>query len=153
MTFQSDLELFYGTEQVKQWSRPGNDTGATTIDTAVIDRLEEITNGKFETLAGVELDLTTDSHVEPAMQYAGALLRSFGSGLGFFGEDVSGAEDAIRNIRFIDHSDTVTPKKANANKIPIGSTNDSAFDSYTLRKNGLPPIRRNPTYYEDDRYT
>lgn len=153
MTFQTDLELFYSTEQIKQWSNPGNDTGATTPDASVISGVERLVKGKFLTLAGVEYDEDNDAHLEPAMRHAGDLLRSYASGLGFFGESITQSEDAIRQIRFIDHSNTITPAKSNANKIPIGDTNESAFDSYTFATNGFPSIRRNPNYYDDQRYT
>ncbi len=144
MTFLTDLESIYTSEKIKQWSNAGNDTGATVANTTVIDAVERRVKGIFDKKAGVAYDELIDSHFDSAMHLGGVLLKTQAGEIGEFGEEWSRSVEEITELRLITHSDTITPEKQTVNKIPLEDLNESAFDTFTLFRNGFPPIRRNP---------
>ena len=144
MAFVDDLILAFTDERIKQWSNAGNNTNATIIDQPVIDHFEAQLQGEFIIYVGTPFDVTNNIHLAVGMRRAGFLLRRFAGDIGQqTGEDEKSLE-AMERARSVTHSDTVTPEKQAVNKIPLEDLNESAFDTFTLFRNGFPPIRRNP---------
>lgn len=151
MSFQSELETAYTTEQVKQWSRAGNDTDATTIDTDVIDQIEKTIKGEFRMHAGVEMDLTNNMHLAVLLDRAAFFLRRRAGEIGFSSTMNNDTLQQIKTLRKVTNSNTIAPTKFLVNDVPTEDTNESfAAKRKMIARGGALGLRSPQGVYRED---
>ena len=151
MAFTDELNARFGTQNIIRWSNPDSKT-ATTVNATIIAAALVDVAGDFRTYGGVVYDDTDNRMIGIACDLAIFHMRKRFADAGNFASLKEGAIQALKDLRKVTHSDTITAEKTLVNEISLSQTDKSSFSQGTMWSNGFPTSQTRPDSVYPDYY-
>lgn len=146
MSFQTEMEARYGTENLKQWTNYGPNTNIATVNTATLAAALVDVQGDFRMFAGVEYDETDNRMLGLACERAVFWLKKRGGAFGTMKELDEETKGYLVELRSVTNANVIVPALVQNNSYPARDTNRSFADYRTLERLGFPPIQGPPIF-------
>jgi hypothetical protein len=144
MSFQTEMEARYGTENLKQWTNYGPNTNITAVNTATLAAALVDVQGDFRRYAGVEYDETDNRMLGLACERAVFYLKKRGGAFGTMKDMDEETKGYLVELRAVTNANVIVPALVQNNSYPDRDTNRSFADWRTLERLGFPATIPSP---------